>query len=116
MASPFPGKHKAQNLCPMEPWSTREKLCLASSVQRSGDQNWASVIRAIQPYAEAGRPAGWFSQKHCASQYSLLLENTETPKRKRGERGEVVETTEDVIVEVLRKERIEELKKEIRDL
>ena len=37
-------------------------------------------------------------------------------RRKRGERGEVVETTEDVIVEMLRKERIEELKKEIRDV
>uniref|UniRef100_UPI0035901B2F bromodomain-containing protein 8 isoform X2 n=1 Tax=Myxine glutinosa TaxID=7769 RepID=UPI0035901B2F len=116
MASPLPGKHKAQNACPTEPWSTREKLCLASSVQRSGNQNWASVIRAIKPYAEPGRPAGWFSQKHCASQYSQLLENTEMPKRKRGEHGEVVETAEDVIVDKLRKERIEELKKEVSDL
>ncbi|XP_072257168.1 bromodomain-containing protein 8 isoform X6 [Pyxicephalus adspersus] len=109
------GKHKLLNVGPTEPWSIREKLCLASSVMRSGDQNWVSVSRAIKPFAEAGRPPDWFSQKHCASQYSELLETTETPKRKRGERGEVVETVEDVIVRKLTAERIEELKKLIKD-
>ncbi|CAB1325082.1 unnamed protein product [Coregonus sp. 'balchen'] len=83
---------------PTEPWSLREKLCLASSVMRSGDQNWVSVSRAIKPFSEPGRPPDWFSQKHCASQYSELLETTEAPKRKRGEKGEVVETIEDVIL------------------
>uniref|UniRef100_A0AAX7V6R9 Bromodomain-containing protein 8 n=1 Tax=Astatotilapia calliptera TaxID=8154 RepID=A0AAX7V6R9_ASTCA len=82
---------------------------------RSGDQNWVSVSRAIKPFAEPGRPPDWFSQKHCASQYSELLEATEAPKRKRGEKGEVVETIEDVIVRRLTTERIEELKKLIRD-
>ncbi|XP_077328488.1 bromodomain-containing protein 8 isoform X4 [Lithobates pipiens] len=109
------GKHKLLNAGPTEPWSIREKLCLASSVMRSGDQNWVSVSRAIKPFAEPGRPPDWFSQKHCASQYSELLETTETPKRKRGERGEVVETVEDVIVRKLTAERIEELKKLIKD-
>ncbi|KAG8578510.1 hypothetical protein GDO81_010519 [Engystomops pustulosus] len=109
------GKHKLQNIGPTEPWSIREKLCLASSVMRSGDQNWVSVSRAIKPFAEPGRPPDWFSQKHCASRYSELLETTETPKRKRGERGEVVETVEDVIVRKLTAERIEELKKLIKD-
>ncbi|XP_075065209.1 bromodomain-containing protein 8 isoform X3 [Mixophyes fleayi] len=109
------GKHKLLNVGPTEPWSIREKLCLASSVMRSGDQNWVSVSRAIKPFAEPGRPPDWFSQKHCASQYSELLETTETPKRKRGERGEVVETVEDVIVRKLTAERIEELKKIIKD-
>ncbi|XP_044136552.1 bromodomain-containing protein 8 isoform X3 [Bufo gargarizans] len=74
-----------------------------------------SVSRAIKPFAEPGRPPDWFSQKHCASQYSELLETTETPKRKRGERGEVVETVEDVIVRKLTAERIEELKKLIKE-
>ncbi|MBN3291742.1 BRD8 protein, partial [Polypterus senegalus] len=109
------GKHKLMNLGPTEPWSIKEKLCLASSVMRSGDQNWVSVSRAIKPFAEAGRPPDWFSQKHCASQYSELLETTETPKRKRGEKGEVVETVEDVIVRKLTAERIEELKKIIKE-
>ncbi|XP_076129922.1 bromodomain-containing protein 8 isoform X2 [Alosa pseudoharengus] len=108
------GKHKL-SLGPTEPWSVREKLCLASSVMKSGDQNWVSVSRAIRPFAEPGRPPDWFSQKHCASQYSELLETTEAPKRKRGEKGEVVETIEDVIVRKLTAERIEELKRLIRD-
>uniref|UniRef100_A0A8C1KTT6 Bromodomain-containing protein 8 n=1 Tax=Cyprinus carpio TaxID=7962 RepID=A0A8C1KTT6_CYPCA len=82
---------------------------------KSGDQNWVSVSRAIKPFAEPGRPPDWFSQKHCASQYSELLETTEAPKRKRGEKGEVVETVEDVIVRRLTAERIEELKRLIKD-
>ncbi|XP_071255488.1 bromodomain-containing protein 8-like isoform X1 [Salvelinus alpinus] len=109
------GKHKMLSVGPTEPWSLREKLCLASSVMRSGDQNWVSVSRAIKPFSEQGRPPDWFSQKHCASQYSELLETTEAPKRKRGEKGEVVETIEDVIVRRLTAERIEELKKLLRD-
>ncbi|XP_054890248.1 bromodomain-containing protein 8 isoform X1 [Poeciliopsis prolifica] len=104
-------EHKIMNVGPTEPWSIREKLCLASSVMRSGDQNWVSVSRAIKPFSEPGRPPDWFSQKHCASQYSELLEATEAPKRKRGEKGEVVETIEDVIVRRLTTERIEELKR-----
>uniref|UniRef100_A0A3Q1C1K5 Bromodomain containing 8 n=1 Tax=Amphiprion ocellaris TaxID=80972 RepID=A0A3Q1C1K5_AMPOC len=73
-------EHKILNVGPTEPWSVREKLCLASSVMRSGDQNWVSVSRAIKPFSEPGRPPDWFSQKHCASQYSELLEATEAPK------------------------------------
>uniref|UniRef100_A0A1A8G4B0 Bromodomain-containing protein 8 n=1 Tax=Nothobranchius korthausae TaxID=1143690 RepID=A0A1A8G4B0_9TELE len=109
------GKHKLLVIGPTEPWSVREKLCLATSVMKSGDQNWVSVSRAIKPFAEPGRPPDWFSQKHCASKYSELLESTEAPKRKRGERGEVVETVEDVIVRRLTAERIEELKKFIKE-
>ncbi|XP_013984848.1 bromodomain-containing protein 8 isoform X4 [Salmo salar] len=109
------GKHKLLSMGPTEPWSVREKLCLATSVMKSGDQNWVSVSRAIKPFAEPGRPPDWFSQKHCASQYSELLETTETPKRKRGEKGEVVETVEDVIVRRLTAERIDELKRLIKD-
>uniref|UniRef100_A0A1A7Z078 Bromodomain-containing protein 8 n=1 Tax=Iconisemion striatum TaxID=60296 RepID=A0A1A7Z078_9TELE len=109
------GKHKLLVIGPTEPWSVREKLCLATSVMKSGDQNWVSVSRAIKPFAESGRPPDWFSQKHCASKYSELLETTEAPKRKRGERGEVVETVEDVIVRRLTAERVEELKKLIKE-
>uniref|UniRef100_I3JBQ9 Bromodomain-containing protein 8 n=7 Tax=Pseudocrenilabrinae TaxID=318546 RepID=I3JBQ9_ORENI len=108
-------EHKLLVIGPTEPWSVREKLCLATSVMKSGDQNWVSVSRAIKPFAEPGRPPDWFSQKHCASKYSELLEATEAPKRKRGEKGEVVETVEDVIVRRLTAERIEELKKLIKE-
>ncbi|KAM7374314.1 hypothetical protein PAMP_006980 [Pampus punctatissimus] len=109
------GKHKLLVIGPTEPWSVREKLCLATSVMKSGDQNWVSVSRAIKPFAEPGRPPDWFSQKLCASKYSELLETTEAPKRKRGEKGEVVETVEDVIVRRLTAERIDELKKLIKE-
>ncbi|XP_033834843.1 bromodomain-containing protein 8 isoform X2 [Periophthalmus magnuspinnatus] len=109
------GKHKLLVIGPTEPWSVREKLCLATSVMKSGDQNWVSVSRAIKPFAEPGRPPDWFSQKHCASKYSELLETTEAPKRKRGEKGEIVETVEDVIVRRLTAERIDELKKLIKE-
>ncbi|XP_034462355.1 bromodomain-containing protein 8 isoform X1 [Hippoglossus hippoglossus] len=109
------GKHKLHVIGPTEPWSVREKLCLATSVMKSGHQNWVSVSRAIKPFAEPGRPPDWFSQKHCASKYSELLEATDAPKRKRGEKGEVVETVEDVIVRRLTTDRIDELKKLIKE-
>ncbi|XP_037502215.1 bromodomain-containing protein 8-like isoform X2 [Rhipicephalus sanguineus] len=95
-------------------WSTRERLCLASSVLRSGDQNWVSVSRAIRPFGESNRPNDWFSQKNCALQYADLLEKVESPKRKRGDRGEL-DTPGALIVRKLTLERIDELKKLIQD-
>ncbi|PSN47523.1 hypothetical protein C0J52_02243 [Blattella germanica] len=68
---------------PIDTWSVKEKLCLASAVLRSGDQNWMSVSRALRLFGEPGRPADWFSQKSCALQYGNLLENVDTPKRKK---------------------------------
>ncbi|XP_063964156.1 bromodomain-containing protein 8-like isoform X11 [Lytechinus pictus] len=100
---------------PMEQWSIREKLCLASSVMRSGDQNWVSVSRAIKPFMEPNRPSDWFSQKNCAIQYSAMLEAVDTPKRKRsGDKGEV-ETPVDLVVRRMTQERIEELRHQISD-
>ncbi|XP_033632862.1 bromodomain-containing protein 8-like isoform X3 [Asterias rubens] len=96
-------------------WSIREKLCLASSVIRSGDQNWVSVSRAIKPFGDPARPSDWFSQKNCACQYSALLETVDTPKRKRSERGEVVDTPGDLIVRKMTKERIAELKTKLEE-
>lgn len=89
-------------------WTTREQLCLASSVLKSGDQNWMSVSRSLKPFAEkeALRPPDWFSQKSCAIQYAYLLENADAPKRKKRESGE---TTGESIVRRLTSERIAEL-------
>lgn len=67
---------------PLDKWSVREQLCLASAVCRSGDQNWMSVSRALKPFGEPNRPSDWFHQKNCAAQYGMLLGNVETPKRK----------------------------------
>lgn len=48
---------------PLDTWNVREKLCLASAVVRSGDQNWMSVSRALKTVGEANRPPDWYSQK-----------------------------------------------------
>ena len=89
-------------------WSTREQLCLASSVLKSGDQNWMSVSKTMKAFVEKEnpRPPDWFSQKSCAIQYAHLLENADTPKRKKRESGE---TTGESIVGRLTRERITEL-------
>ncbi|KAK9892200.1 hypothetical protein WA026_019005 [Henosepilachna vigintioctopunctata] len=98
---------------PLDKWSTREQLCLAFAVSRSGDQNWMSVSRTLKPFGDPNRPSDWFHQKNCAAQYGALLGNVETPKRKKrtsgGEYG--IETPAESILRQLKSERIAELKK-----
>lgn len=67
-----------------------------------------SVSRSLKPFIEKEslRPPDWFSQKSCAMQYACLLENADTPKRKKRESGE---TTSESIVRKLTQERITEL-------
>lgn len=115
------------NRMPLDKWTTREQLCLASAVSCSGDQNWMTVSRTIKFICENGttsRPTDWFSQKNCALQFGHLLENIETPTRKKrpsesGSGSDVsspsaVETQTDSILRHLNEERIQELKVEIR--
>ncbi len=87
---------------PIDVWSLREQLGLASAVLRSGDQNWVSVSRQMKPFSEEGRPHDWFSQKNCALQYNLLLEKVDTPRRKRGDKMEATETPGQAIVRRLK--------------
>ncbi|XP_073241248.1 bromodomain-containing protein 8-like isoform X3 [Porites lutea] len=119
-ASMLSQKHKLPPGQNPDEWTIREKLTLASSVVRSGDQNWVSVSRTIKPILETGccakqRPPDFFSQKNCASHYSEMLEKVNTPKRKRTTEGGGTETPGDQIVRKLTFERIEELKKSIRN-
>nr|XP_022345320.1 bromodomain-containing protein 8-like isoform X1 [Crassostrea virginica] len=102
-------KYKLGNMV-LDKWSIRERLALASSVYRSGDQNWVSVSRQIKAFGEPNRPPEWFSQRNCAMQYADLLEKVETPKRKSRDRGEV-ETPSLQIMRKLTIERMEEIKK-----
>jgi len=96
---------------PIDTWSLKEHLALASAVLRSGDQNWVSVSRTMKQFGEVGRPQDWFSQKNCALQYNLLLEKVDTPRRKRGDKvTDLVESPGESIVKKLTAERIEELK------
>ncbi|RLW02840.1 hypothetical protein DV515_00006765 [Chloebia gouldiae] len=93
---------------------------------RSGDQNWygsggggrhVHSTGAVTPLPLIRTKVGW-SQ---SAEPSNLLQNQDAhltgfPKRrKRGEKGEVVETVEDVIVRKLTAERVEELKKIIKE-
>lgn len=98
---------------PLDKWSVREQLCLASAVARSGDQNWMSVSRSLKPFGDPNRPSDWFHQKNCAAQYGALLANVETPKRKKrtsgGDFG--IETPAESIFRQLKNERIAELRK-----
>ncbi|XP_052866812.1 bromodomain-containing protein 8 [Anopheles cruzii] len=105
---------------PLDKWSTKEKLCLASSVACSGDQNWMSVSRSLKMLCGNDRPSDWFAQKSCAAQYGKLLENVETPKRKKRTASErdgvaAVETPSESILRKLTQERIIELKKIIQE-
>uniref|UniRef100_A0A182PBA1 Bromo domain-containing protein n=1 Tax=Anopheles epiroticus TaxID=199890 RepID=A0A182PBA1_9DIPT len=105
---------------PLDKWSTKEKLCLASSVACSGDQNWMSVSRSLKMLCGTNRPNDWFAQKSCAAQYGKLLENVETPKRKKRTASErdgvaAVETPGESILRKLTQERIIELKKTIQE-
>jgi bromodomain-containing protein 8 len=69
----------------LDEWNTHEKLCLASAVASSGDQNWMSVSRSLKGIVNSSqpRPNDWFLNKACAIQYGKLLESVETPKRKK---------------------------------
>ncbi|KAK7068102.1 Bromodomain-containing protein 8, partial [Halocaridina rubra] len=94
----------------VDTWTTREQLCLASAVLRSGDQNWAAVRRNIKMLTtEDSRPNDWYSTKNCALQYAKLLECVDTPKRKR-ERGDASnETPGEIVTKMLTKQRLDEL-------
>lgn len=98
---------------PLDKWSTREQLYLASAVARSGDQNWMSVSRALKPFGDPNRPSDWFHQKNCAAQYGALLENVETPKRKKRSSSSenIIETPTESILRKLVNERKAELKR-----
>lgn len=98
---------------PLDKWSIREQLCLASAVARSGNQNWMSVSRALKPFGEPNRPVDWFHQKNCAAQYTRLLDMVETPKRKKrvSTVDSGIETPTENILKKLQAERLVELKK-----
>lgn len=113
---------------PLDSWSKREQLCLASAVSCSGDQNWITVSRTLKAVCGNGntsRPADWYSQKNCAVQYGHLLETVETTKRKKrtNESGAsgfsspatvAVETPTELLLRRLTDERMVEIKTQMR--
>lgn len=103
---------------PLDKWSVKEQLYLASAVACSGDQNWMSVSRTLKMFCGSTRPSDWFSQKSCAAQYGKLLD-IETPKRKKRTEKDnaqaTVETPSESILRKLTQERMAELNKLIQD-
>lgn len=101
---------------PVDKWTTREKLCLASAVFTSGDQNWMNVSRSLKVLCNnTTRPSDWYSQKSCAAQYGDLLENADTPKRKKRTSSEnaVTVTPTEAVLKRLTDERISEIRMQI---
>ncbi|XP_059173866.1 bromodomain-containing protein 8-like isoform X2 [Physella acuta] len=101
---------------PLDVWSVREKLCLASAVFKIGDQNWVSVSRSIKPYVEPHRPPDWFHQRNCLLQYFDMMEQLEQPKRKRGGDRSETDTPSLQIMRKMTIERSEQLKKEMLEM
>lgn len=66
-------------------------------------QSRMSVSRVLRVFGEQDRPSEWYSQKQCALQYELLLNNVNTSKRKkRNEKGlETVDTPSESIIRKL---------------
>lgn len=104
---------------PLENWSISEQLYLASAVACSGDQNWMSVSRQLRSVCGNNRPSDWFSQKSCAAQYEMLLENVEPTKRKKRNEKDTsqaaVETPIELIQRKLTAERLAELHKFVQE-
>ncbi|EDX14827.1 bromodomain-containing protein 8 [Drosophila simulans] len=110
---------------PLDTWSKREQLILASAVSCSGDQNWITVSRTLKTICGNGssnRPADWFSQKNCAVQYGNLLESVEATKRKKRSSESsagvsspaTVETPTELLLRRLTEERQAEIKAQMR--
>ncbi|XP_016999119.2 bromodomain-containing protein 8 [Drosophila takahashii] len=116
---------------PLDTWSKREQLILASAVSCSGDQNWITVSRTLKSICGNGngngggqnnRPADWFSQKNCAVQYGNLLESVEATKRKKRSSESsagvsspaTVETPTELLLRRLTEERQAEIKAQMR--
>ncbi|TMW40507.1 hypothetical protein DOY81_014415 [Sarcophaga bullata] len=115
------------NRMPLDKWSVREQLCLASAVACSGDQNWMTVSRTLKIVcgntkdALQSRPVDWFSQKNCAVQYGHLLEEVETTKRKKrtsessvSSSPSAVDPPTEAVLRRLTEDRMQEIKLELR--
>ncbi|KAK3839562.1 MAG: hypothetical protein JOS17DRAFT_770641 [Linnemannia elongata] len=70
-----------------EPWSVLENLILAQAIYKCGDTNWVAIARTIKGHPQIHRSSNFFSQKSCAIQYTLLLENLEAETRSKQTRA-----------------------------
>lgn len=96
---------------PLEEWSLREKLCLASLAIKYGNA-WNSVARNMQAFVENDRPEGWSNQKTCAAQFDKLMNELGVDKRpKRNEPSDG--NSGSVIYKKMTEKRVKELEDNI---
>lgn len=99
---------------PLEEWTTKEKLCLASLAIKHGNA-WNSVARNMQSFVEKDRPEGWSNQKTCAAQFDKLMNELGVDKRpKRNEPSDG--NSSSVIYKKMSEKRIKELEDSIVEL
>lgn len=59
-----------------EKWSTREKLCLLSTVSSLGNENWSAVSRCMKTLCAESltkHSEEWLSNSNCAMEYDRIL-------------------------------------------
>lgn len=99
---------------PLEEWTTKEKLCLASLAIKHGNA-WNSVARNMQTFVEKDRAEGWSNQKTCAAQFDKLMNELGVDKRpKRNEPSDG--NSSSVIYKKMSEKRMKELEDSIVEL
>lgn len=98
---------------PIEEWTTREKLSLASLALKHNN-SWNTVARQMQNFAEKDRPDGWSNQKMCAAQFDKLMNELGVDKRPK--RNETTDASGSVIYKKMAEKRISELEESIVEL
>lgn len=92
---------------PLEEWTIREKLCLASLAIKHNN-SWNSVARNMQAFVgEKERSDGRYNQKTCAAQFDKLMNELGVDKRPK--RNEQSDASGSVIYKKMAEKRIKEL-------
>lgn len=98
---------------PLDTWTTREKLCLASLALKHNN-SWNSVARHMQAFLEKDRPENWSNQKTCAAQFGKMMNELGVDKRPK--RNEPSDASGSVIYKKMTEKRIKELEEGVAEL
>lgn len=98
---------------PLDAWTTREKLCLASLALKHNN-SWNSVARHMQAFLEKDRPENWSNQKTCAAQFNKMMNELGVDKRPK--RNEPSDASGSVIYKKMTEKRIKELEESVIEL
>lgn len=101
------------NKTPLDTWTTREKLCLASLALKHNN-SWSTVARLMQSFLEPDRPENWSNQKTCAAQFGKMMNELGVDKRPK--RNEPSDASGSVIYKKMTEKRIKELEDNVNEL